>query len=658
MAVADFEELGEAGPREGAGQDRALQRGLQRLRLRPGLPVDGASRAAALGAVAALVRSATPLAMQTPHTGAMNYDAEQPKIPAAAVSPEDAMMLARLSADGVPVKVHLEMGAHMEPDADSGDVIGEIPGREHPEEVVVMGGHIDSWDVGQGAQDDGASIMACLQALALIKKLGLQPRRTIRVAFWVNEENGGRGGEAYRAWVGDQIKNQVAAIEMDGGAEAPRGLRRRRGPGLHGNAEADRQTAGPRRRRRNHRRRRRCGYRSADPRRRARPEPSAPGHALFRLAPHRGRHAGQGESRGFPQERGRAGGDGLRPRRHAGQAGAAVSRAAEGDEAPSESSRLLLQMSKGCCSACGLLGAAAHWGRCGLCTLLAQRPFREYPAGNTTISSAQGLPGAWRVDFRPADVSHAPLSSTGSPLIATGCDWREGHTNWTIDYPRSDRHLAAAVRRLTRIQAKSVEQPINLDDGRGRVQLPLAICRGSGPLGIDRCRSRKFREYLLRGGFFMCDDFHGMDEWNVFVDTMQKVFPDRPIVEIAERRRRFPTVFDLDDRYQVPGAQYVQTHSICEKCPTFEWGRNGVTTPTGAASTTTQGRLMVAMCHNMDLGDSWEHADNPQYPAEVLRAGHPHRRELRHVRDDALNRLHFCLAPPIQGEWTAPLTNN
>jgi Zn-dependent M28 family amino/carboxypeptidase len=103
-------------------------------------------------------------------------------------------------------------------------VIGEIPGRELPDEIVVMGGHIDSWDVGQGAQDDGASVIACLQAVALMKKLGLEPRRTIRVAFWVNEENGGRGGEAYRQFVGDRIKDQVAAIEMDGGAEAPRGF--------------------------------------------------------------------------------------------------------------------------------------------------------------------------------------------------------------------------------------------------------------------------------------------------------------------------------------------------------------------------------------------------------------------------------------------------
>jgi len=184
----------------------------------------GPSRAAALGAVATLVRSATPLAMQIPHTGELEYDEAQPRIPAAAVSPEDAAMLARLAGSGVAVKVRLEMGAHMEPDADSGDVIGEIPGRAHPEEVVVIGGHIDSWDVGQGAQDDGAPSLACLQALALMKKLGLQPARTLRVAFWVNEENGARGGAAYRQFVDGELAKQVAALETDGGAEAPRGF--------------------------------------------------------------------------------------------------------------------------------------------------------------------------------------------------------------------------------------------------------------------------------------------------------------------------------------------------------------------------------------------------------------------------------------------------
>ncbi len=224
VAVADFSELDKLGRDKVQGKIVLYNEEFRGYGPTVTYRTNGASRAAALGAVAALVRAVTPLAMQIPHTGAMIYDPNQPKIPTAAISPEEAMMMARLTADGVPVRVHLEMSAHMEPDADSGDVIGEIRGRELPDEVVVMGGHIDSWDVGQGAQDDGASIMACLEALALMKKLGLEPRRTIRVAFWVNEENGGRGGESYRQFVGDRIKQQVAAIEMDGGAETPVGF--------------------------------------------------------------------------------------------------------------------------------------------------------------------------------------------------------------------------------------------------------------------------------------------------------------------------------------------------------------------------------------------------------------------------------------------------
>ena len=184
----------------------------------------GASRAARLGAVAMLVRSITPVSIQSPHTGALEYAPGITKIPAAAVTIEDAMLIQRLVDAGNNVTVHLEMEARTLPDADSANVIGEIPGREKPEEIVVIGGHIDSWDVGAGAQDDGSGIITALQAAALIKKLGLQPRRTLRVVFWTNEENGGMGGEAYREWVGDQVKNHVAAIEMDGGAEKPAGF--------------------------------------------------------------------------------------------------------------------------------------------------------------------------------------------------------------------------------------------------------------------------------------------------------------------------------------------------------------------------------------------------------------------------------------------------
>src|ERR1039457_6629966 len=184
----------------------------------------GPSRAARLGAVAMLLRSVGSLAMQTPHTGALNYSESDPKIPAAAITLEDATLIQRLTDAGETVAVHLYMEEHMLPDADSANVMGEIPGREKPEEIVVMGGHIDSWDVGAGAQDDGSGIMAALEAAVVIKKLGLHPRRTLRVVFWTNEENGSAGGRAYRAMVGDKIHNYVAAIEMDGGAEKPVGF--------------------------------------------------------------------------------------------------------------------------------------------------------------------------------------------------------------------------------------------------------------------------------------------------------------------------------------------------------------------------------------------------------------------------------------------------
>lgn len=224
VVVSDFDELAKLG-RSGVQGKIVLYNEVYRGYGQTSIyRIAGPSRAAALGAIAVLVRSVTPLAMQIPHTGTLVYDPAQPKVPAAAVTVEDALRIARFAAQHIPVKVHLEMAAHTEPDADAGDIMGEIPGREHPDEVVVLGGHVDSWDVGRGAQDDGSGIIASLEAVALIKKLGLQPRRTIRVVFWVNEENGGRGGDAYRAWLGDKIKNHVAAIEMDGGAETPRGF--------------------------------------------------------------------------------------------------------------------------------------------------------------------------------------------------------------------------------------------------------------------------------------------------------------------------------------------------------------------------------------------------------------------------------------------------
>lgn len=184
----------------------------------------GASRAAKLGAVASLVRSMTGSSLYTPHTGNQNYTAGVPQIPAAAITVEEAALIRRLVESGQNVQVHLEMEAKMLPDADSANVMAEVTGRERPDEVVVLGGHIDSWDVGQGAHDDGGGIVSAWQAVTLIKQLGLRPRRTVRVVGWTNEENGGRGGEAYKNALGADVRKHVAAIEMDGGAERPIGF--------------------------------------------------------------------------------------------------------------------------------------------------------------------------------------------------------------------------------------------------------------------------------------------------------------------------------------------------------------------------------------------------------------------------------------------------
>ena len=184
----------------------------------------GASRAARYGAVAALVRSVGPVSLQTPHTGALRYDDAQPKIPAAAVTIEGAEMLQRMQERGEHPRVRLRMEAKFLPDAESANVVAEIKGRERPDEVVVIGGHLDSWDVGQGAHDDGGGCVMSWEAVRLLKKLNLRPRRTVRVVLWTNEENGGRGGEGYRDAHKAELAKHVLAIETDSGTLRPTGF--------------------------------------------------------------------------------------------------------------------------------------------------------------------------------------------------------------------------------------------------------------------------------------------------------------------------------------------------------------------------------------------------------------------------------------------------
>ena len=184
----------------------------------------GAIEAAKVGAVAALIRSVTPYSMRTPHTGGMRYDSTITRIPAAAITVEDSEMLHRMQRRGERITVRLTMGAQLLPDVESRNLVGELKGRERPDEVVVIGGHIDSWDVGSGAMDDGGGVVIAWEAVRLLKQLGLTPRRTIRVVGWTNEENGLRGGLAYRDAHAAELDRHVLAIESDGGVFRPIGF--------------------------------------------------------------------------------------------------------------------------------------------------------------------------------------------------------------------------------------------------------------------------------------------------------------------------------------------------------------------------------------------------------------------------------------------------
>jgi len=184
----------------------------------------GAVAAARVGAVASIIRSVTPYSQRTPHTGGMAYNDSVPKIPHAAITVEDADMIARMVARGQRVRVKLTMSAQTLPDVPSRNAVGELRGTTAPDEVVVMGGHIDSWDVGRGAMDDAGGVVVAWEAIRLLKELGLRPRRTIRVVGWTNEENGTRGGNAYRDTHRADADKHIAAIESDGGVFRPQGF--------------------------------------------------------------------------------------------------------------------------------------------------------------------------------------------------------------------------------------------------------------------------------------------------------------------------------------------------------------------------------------------------------------------------------------------------
>jgi Zn-dependent M28 family amino/carboxypeptidase len=171
-----------------------------------------------------MIRSLATADLRLPHTGAMAYEDGAPRIPAVAISPEDAELIHRFLVAGETVTVTFTTSCKNLPDAESANVIGEIRGSETPDEVVVIGGHLDSWDVGTGAQDDGAGCAITMEAMRLIRSLGLNPKRTIRAVLFTNEENGLRGGKAYADTHAAELGKHVAAIESDSGGARPLGF--------------------------------------------------------------------------------------------------------------------------------------------------------------------------------------------------------------------------------------------------------------------------------------------------------------------------------------------------------------------------------------------------------------------------------------------------
>jgi hypothetical protein len=240
-----------------------------------------------------------------------------------------------------------------------------------------------------------------------------------------------------------------------------------------------------------------------------------------------------------------------------------------------------------------------------------QRPFREYPGQEYT-------------DFAvPADANEKTefvmgrLMFPASPYGMFGGleryrNWSKGGTGWTNDYPRADRHFVQAVRRLTRIHVRSVEQPINLDDGDDVYDWPWIFAVEASPMDLTEPQAKKLREYLLRGGFLMCADTWGDRDWGLFAATMQRVFPDRYFVEVPDGDQIFHVLYDLKDRYGIPGEWSLHTG-----VPYLNGGRVGH----WRGIYDDKKRLMVMVDFNSDTSDSWEWADEPRYPEKYSAQG-------------------------------------
>jgi hypothetical protein len=240
-----------------------------------------------------------------------------------------------------------------------------------------------------------------------------------------------------------------------------------------------------------------------------------------------------------------------------------------------------------------------------------QKPFREYPGQEYTGFDVP--PGA----NEHTEFVMGRLMFPASPYGMFGMldryyDWREGRTGWTNDYPRADRHFVQAVKRLTRLQVRSTEQPVNLDDGDDVFDWPWLFAVQSSPMDLNPAQAKKLREYLLRGGFLMTADTWGDDQWALVVAAFKRVFPEREFVEIPDRDQVFHVLYDLKSRYGIPGEW-----SLRSGVPYLNGGRVGH----WRGLYDDKGRLMVVCDVNSDTSDSWEWADEPRYPEKYSAQG-------------------------------------
>ena len=231
-----------------------------------------------------------------------------------------------------------------------------------------------------------------------------------------------------------------------------------------------------------------------------------------------------------------------------------------------------------------------------------QRPFREFNGVEYRIGEIP-MPPDWR---EKTEWTFARLMFPPGPLNGyryRDLDWHVGVSLWSQDFPRADRNFAQAVRRLTRIHVRSVEQCVNLDEGDA-YDWPWLYAVQVGEWGLTDHQGQELREYLLRGGFFMADDFHGGAEWAEFESRIRRAFPDRPIKDIPDDDPIFHTVYDLSERIQVPGYAHLNYGYKYRDGKGAHW----------RAIYDDKGRILVAISFNSDIGDAWEWADDASYP--------------------------------------------